>query len=442
MIFYKTVLSDGDNVQKAGDIKFAPLEEDYANAIADTVEAEAEEWRLSINNEWMHADDLHDTRDTCSSHSFKNFDTPEVKGILVSNGHFGGVVLFLEFSHGGGMSSYRDKYYCILHANGKISGKNQAGSTFTGEDSDSEDINTYTLINIHGNKPVEEAKKQEGIFIYEVCRGQESSCILVGIESESIGDLKIPETLAGYTVRSIAPAICKEREDITSLVIPDSVEEIGEQAFAKCTNMRVLQIGKGLCGIGENNVYHGAGSFYACSNLEEIRVHPKNKHFRSHGNCLIKIQNELWLGTPLNRDALILGCKNTDMTAAKELYSIEHFAFYGCEGLQEIVVPKSVYSIGRSAFENCTGLKKAILFKGANMTTAICSLAFAGCTSLEYVFIEKSLYRADDNTFKNCTALKEICFGGTHADWKKVRTTYNYLLSLDIPVLCEQTPEW
>ena len=60
MIFYKTVLSDGDNVQKAGDVKFAPLEEDYANAIADTVEAEAEEWRLSINNEWMHADDLHD----------------------------------------------------------------------------------------------------------------------------------------------------------------------------------------------------------------------------------------------------------------------------------------------------------------------------------------------------------------------------------------------
>ena len=144
----------------------------------------------------------------------------------------------------------------------------------------------------------------------------------------------------------------------------------------------------------------------------------------------------------MNRDALILGCKNTDMTAAKEFYSIGHFAFYGCEGLEKIVVPKSVFFIGCSAFENCTGLKKAILFKGANMRTQINSLAFAGCTSLKYVFIEKSLCWADDNTFKNCTALKEICFGGTHDDWDKVRTIYNNLLFLDIPVLCEQTPEW
>lgn len=441
MKFYKIVLSDGAYVQKAGNTRFAPLDEAYAETVAKTVEAEAAEWRLCINNEWMRADDLHDTKAESSSHAYKSFDVGAVKGILVNNGHFGGVVLYLEFSSGGGMSSHTDKNYCILHADGRISGENKSGYIFTGEDSDSENIDYYTLENIYGNAPIEEAKRQEGVFVYEISVEKENACALVGIEGEELGDLKIPETLGGYAVYAIAPKVCKGRADITSLEIPDSVEEIGEEAFAGCSRMRQLKIGKGLRAVKANGYFSGEGTFYACSGLETIAVHPENQHFRSDGNCLILIKTDNWWGTALVRDVLILGCNNTDLSKVKGIYEIEHYAFYGCEGLERIVVPNTVSRIGRGAFEQCTGLKEAILFKGSGMKTQISDSAFQDCSSLSYLFIEKGLRWVEESSFDGCSALKEICYGGTEANWRKASTGFNYRPFFDIPVLYEQTPK-
>ena len=440
MKLFQVVLSDGESVQKAGNVKFAPLKEEYAKTVADTVYREAKDWQLCISNSYEHTNDLYDSHTSSSSQSTAALEGGAVAGILVKGGHFAGAVLHLQFSHGGSMASYRDDYYCILHADGSISGKNEAGSSFTGEDSDSEDIDTYTLKNIYGNAPVEEDKQKEGIFVFEISPDKENACTLVGIEGEIEGALVIPQSLRGYAVRAIAPAICKGREDIESLVIPDSVEEIGEEAFAKCARMRSLVIGKGLRAVGDNGVYQGTGSFFACTGLETIEVHPENPHFRADGNCLIRNEKEIWLGTALNRDALILGCKNTDIRKAKKIYAIESFAFYGCEGLKKAVVPKSVYRIGRSAFEKCAGLEKAILFQGTDMETSISADAFYGCTSLGYVFIEKGLRWIEETSFEECPALREICYGGTEENWKKARTGYNHTPFLPVPVLFEQTP--
>lgn len=441
MELYKIVLSDEGNVKKAGDVRFAPLNEEYAATIAGTVKAEAGEWRLCVDNESMHADDIHDTKDSSTSYSHTGFENSVVKGLLVSGGHFAGVVLFLRFTHGGGMSCYEDEYYCILHADGRISGKNEAGTVFTGEDSDSENINRYTLVNVYGNKPVEAEKSREGIFVYEVCGEKENACMLTEIGGENVGELKIPEKLGGYTVITIAPAICKGREDIEALEIPDTVEEIGEEAFAKCSRMRTLKIGKGLRAVGENGYHSGTGTFHACTGLETIEVHPENEHFRSHGNCLIRIEKDMWLGIALNRDAVILGCKNTDLTKTKGIYEIENYAFYGCEGLKKVVVPKVTYRVGRSAFEGCKDLKKAILFKGTDMETAIGAYAFRNCEALEYVFIEKGLRWIEEDSFDGCSALQEICHGGTARKFHEAKTGYNHTPYFDIPVRHEQTPK-
>lgn len=441
MELYKIVYSDGDGVKQAGNTRFAPLGAEYAEAVSATVTAEAAEWRLCVSNGWARSNDLYDTSSSGSGLSHKGLDHRSIKGFLVQNGHFAGVVLALEFSHGGGMSSYRDSYYCILHADGRISGRNESGSTFTGEDSDSEDIDTYTLENIYGNKPVEEKKHKEGIFSFEINGEREGTCTLVGLECEEIGALEIPERLGGYTVSAIAPALCKGREDVTSLEIPNTVEEIGTEAFAGCSRMRALRIGKGLRAIGENAVYSPAGSFYACTGLEEIRVHPENRHFRSDGNCLIRLERETWLGTVLLRDTLILGCKNTDLTQTKDLFAIENFAFFGCKGLKKITVPKTVYRIGYAAFRDCAGLKAALLFPDTDHEPMICSYAFRGCASLEYVYIEKGLSRIEQDSFADCPALSALCFGGTRKDWDCVRTGYNHIPHFSIPVLCEQKPK-
>ena len=80
MELFKVVLSDGTNVQKAGDTKFAPLDEECAKAVAQTVEAEAADWRLCVNNEWMRSNDIYDTQSSGSSQDNKNFGASAFRG--------------------------------------------------------------------------------------------------------------------------------------------------------------------------------------------------------------------------------------------------------------------------------------------------------------------------------------------------------------------------
>ena len=100
---------------------------------------------------------------------------------------------------------------------------------------------------------------------------------------------------------------CKE---LTSVVIPDSVTEIGSYAFVGCTGLTSICVSEG------------------------------NKKYDSRDNCNAIIDTE--------SNTLIAGCKNTIIPDSVRI--IEDYAFYGCTGLTSIVIPDSVAGIGILAF--------------------------------------------------------------------------------------------
>lgn len=110
----------------------------------------------------------------------------------------------------------------------------------------------------------------------------------------------------------------------TSLIIPNTVSEIGNSAFASCSALYSVVIGKNVAHIGNS-------AFSNCSTLQSV----------------IMDQNVIHIGNS---------------------------AFAGCSMLHSINLPKSLTSIGKSAFQNA-GLTEVVI--PANVTT-IGDYAFAG----------------------------------------------------------------
>ena len=156
-------------------------------------------------------------------------------------------------------------------------------------------------------------------------------------------------------------------ESLTSITIPDSVTSIGYRAFYNCSGLTSITIPDSVTSIGD-------GAFYNCSGLTSIVVEEGNAIYHSDGNCVIKIDTKM----------LMLGCKTSVIPDDGNVTSIGSNAFYGCSGLESIIIPNSVTSIGSSAFYGCSGLESIII---PNSVTSIGSSAFYGCSGLTSITI-------------------------------------------------------
>jgi hypothetical protein len=164
-----------------------------------------------------------------------------------------------------------------------------------------------------------------------------------------------------------------------TVVIPDNVTSIGQEAFDGCSGIDTLFIGSGVASIGDN-------AFHDCSNIHCLVI----------PNSVTTIGSWAFDGCS-GIDTLILGIGVT---------SIGDYAFYGCSSIHRLIIPNSVTNIGIEAFYGCSGIDTLILGNGV---TSIGPSAFFNCDNV--LSISTNARTIGNNSFANCDRLVSVILG-------------------------------
>ncbi len=150
-------------------------------------------------------------------------------------------------------------------------------------------------------------------------------------------------------LNSFAPA------GVTEYTIPDSVTEIGDYAFYKCSSLTSVTIGNSVTTIGEK-------ALSSCSSLTSITI-PDSVTvigYETFAYCSslqsVTIGNSV---TTIGYAAFALCSSLTSITIPDSVTEIGEFAFYGCSSLESVYCkPTTPPSIGDSVFDgNASGRK-------------------------------------------------------------------------------------
>ena len=236
------------------------------------------------------------------------------------------------------------------------------------------------------------------------------------------GDVEISGTFNGKAVAAIAQEAFKNRADITSVRIPDSVEYIGENAFTGCdamTSITIPFVGEKADGSGYTNFDYLFGG--------KLVIGGEGDDFiASHrGGRIPSTLKEVIIngGETIGEYAFWVCDGVTSITILDGVTSIGDDAFYGCSGLTSITIPDSVTSIGEHAFVNCSSLTSITI---PDSVTSIGEDAFYRCSSLTSITIPDRVTSIGSYAFYGCSGLTTINFQGTKAQWQAIERGINW----------------
>ena len=266
------------------------------------------------------------------------------------------------------------------------------------------------------------------------------TCMITGQGTCKDKQIVIPEEIEGRRVTEVV-GIRRDRryfsvfqKNITSVLIPDSVTRIGENAFRDCTSLASVVIPDSVTSIG-------GYAFYGCTSLAsaEVLVIDTSRAKQTIAQCpcsvRVKIKNSV---TSIGEDAFKDCKKLVSVEIPDSVTSIERGAFYGCTGIVKLTVgypetdlkntdnecTKNIIieeipsiRIGNEAFSGCTSLKSVEIY---DSVTSIGGSAFSDCKSLASVTIPDSVTTIGGYVFHECTSLETIRYHGTKKQWKKI----------------------
>ena len=203
-------------------------------------------------------------------------------------------------------------------------------------------------------------------------------------------------------------------EEVTNVVIPDSVKSIGDYAFYNCNNLNSITIGNSVESIGNS-------AFYGCNGLTSISIpnsvkniggsafycnHLQNAEFASiESMCGISFGDNTANPLYYAHNLYIGGEKIVNLIIAQSVKSIGNYAFNGCTSIASLVVSDSVAAIGNYAFYNCSRLASIDI---PNSVESIGYNAFSGCSYLKSLSYNSNAIGAN---FNNISALESIFIG-------------------------------
>ena len=244
-----------------------------------------------------------------------------------------------------------------------------------------------------GNRYEDNILEDENGFHYYII--SDSECAIGGSDLTSqIEDLVIPSSYQGRSVVRIIRWGFDNNNVLRSLVIPDSVTDIGGNAFGWCNNLLTIQLGNGIETIGN-------GAFYSCCGFSELTL----------PDSLISI----------GASAFTWCSALTSITFGESIKTIGDEAFGWCNQLTVITLPDSLENLGEGAFRECNNISEininnnphfsifdGVLYNQDQTTLILCpSRLYENDFELNFV-VPDTVTTIADSAFNNCQFLKTI----------------------------------
>ena len=105
------------------------------------------------------------------------------------------------------------------------------------------------------------------------------------------------------------------------------------------------------------------------------------------------------------------GCTGlTNIVLPEGIEYIENYAFEGCTSLMSIDIPHSVIALNAAAFRGCTSLTNVTIVNGLR---EIGHSAFYGCKNLVSIEIPNSVMTLSNSAFQGCASLVDVTIGNS-----------------------------
>lgn len=150
--------------------------------------------------------------------------------------------------------------------------------------------------------------------------------------------ITVPEFIDGTEIQEIGPLCFMGNKEVETIILPESIKQIDEWAFANCPNLKTV--------IAPSVETCGRYAFYQCDNLVNVEI-PN-----------VTVANT----------GMFKNCTKLESAKLGTLTEIDNHAFYGCENLKLVKTTKDDISFAVNTFKNCDNLTIATP-KGSVMET-------------------------------------------------------------------------
>lgn len=244
------------------------------------------------------------------------------------------------------------------------------------------------------------------------------------IKGQTSGTITLPGTITAINAYAFYESA------ITSIVLPDGLLRIGEQAFRFCAGLTFVSIPDSVLTLGQA-AFADSGLATAAigSSVKELPVACFN-------NDVDLTSITLPAGLLHIGDIAFDNCVSlASINLPSQLISIGISAFSRTPLLTSITIPGSVSHISQDAFK-LSGLADVVINEGVK---TIADSAFADCAALATISLPSTLLEIWNYTFQGCEALEEIVIPSS-VSWVGYYC-FEGCLSLSIYLEASSTPE-
>ena len=212
-------------------------------------------------------------------------------------------------------------------------------------------------------------------------------------------------TALGTALTPAAKATPKEisdfRQTITRVTLPETITEIGDDAFRVCVALEYVNIPKAVRKIGES-------AFSCCRSLTEIEVPEGVSEIAERTFQYCDDLKTVILPRSIKRIGLnaFIDCKSLEnISLPNGLEEMGTSVFARCSALKAIEIPPALREISQHAFSGCKSLESAVIPGGVEK---ISGYAFRNCRKLAKIKLPDTVTKIGEYAFSMCEALETL----------------------------------